>query len=63
MRTEASVELLRRSRLFAGLSEPTLRALAERAVERSYPRQAVSSIRVIPGPGCSWWPAGWSRWW
>jgi CRP/FNR family transcriptional regulator, cyclic AMP receptor protein len=51
MRTEASVELLRRSRLFAGLSEPTLRALAERAVERSYPRHGRIFHQGDPGTG------------
>ena len=38
MRTEAAVALLRRTRLFAGLREETLRALADRSVERSDPR-------------------------
>jgi CRP/FNR family cyclic AMP-dependent transcriptional regulator len=38
MRTEAAVALLRRTRLFAELREDTLRALADRSVERSYPR-------------------------
>jgi len=40
MRTEARAGLLRRTRLFAELSEPTLRVLAERSVERPYPRHS-----------------------
>ena len=51
MRTEASVELLRRTRLFAGLSEPTLRALAERALERSFPRHSRLFYQGDPGTG------------
>jgi CRP-like cAMP-binding protein len=63
MRTEASVELLRRTRLFAGLSEPTLRALVDRALERSVPRHGRLFYQGDPGTGLSWWPAAWSRWW
>jgi CRP-like cAMP-binding protein len=49
MRTEAVVALLRRTRLFAALSEPTLRALAERAVQRSYPRHGRPFHQGDPG--------------
>jgi CRP/FNR family transcriptional regulator, cyclic AMP receptor protein len=51
MRTEASVELLRRTRLFAGLSEPMLRALADRALERSVPRHGRLFYQGDPGTG------------
>jgi CRP/FNR family transcriptional regulator, cyclic AMP receptor protein len=51
LRTEAAVELLRRTRLFAGLSEPTLRALAERTVERSIPRHGRLFYQGDPGTG------------
>jgi CRP-like cAMP-binding protein len=51
MRTEASVELLRRTRLFAGLSEPMLRALADRAIERSFPRHGRLFYQGDPGTG------------
>ena len=51
MRTEAAVELLRRTRLFAGLEEPTLRALAERSVERSFPRHGRLFFQGDPGNG------------
>ena len=51
MRTEAAVELLRRTRLFAGLDEPTLRALAERSVERSFPRHGRLFFQGDPGNG------------
>jgi CRP/FNR family cyclic AMP-dependent transcriptional regulator len=51
MRAEAAVELLRRTRLFAGLEEPTLRALAERAIERSYPRHGRLFYQGDPGTG------------
>jgi CRP/FNR family cyclic AMP-dependent transcriptional regulator len=51
MRAEAAVELLRRTRLFAGLEEPTLRVLAERAVERSYPRHGRLFYQGDPGTG------------
>jgi CRP/FNR family cyclic AMP-dependent transcriptional regulator len=51
MRTEASVELLRRTRLFAGLSEPTLRALADRSLERSFPRHGRLFYQGDPGTG------------
>jgi hypothetical protein len=37
MRTDAAVALLRRTRLFAGLREETLRALADRSIERTFP--------------------------
>ena len=40
MRTEVAVALLRRARLFAELDEETLAALADRSVERSFPRHA-----------------------
>jgi CRP-like cAMP-binding protein len=40
MRTEVAVVLLRRARLFAELDEETLAALADRSVERSFPRHA-----------------------
>jgi hypothetical protein len=48
MRTEAAVALLRRTTLFAALSESTLRALADRAVQRSFPRLTPSGSR----PSC-----------
>jgi CRP-like cAMP-binding protein len=51
MRAEASVELLRRTRLFAGLSEPILRALADRAIERSFPRHGRLFYQGDPGTG------------
>jgi CRP/FNR family transcriptional regulator, cyclic AMP receptor protein len=51
MRAEAAVELLRRTRLFAGLEEPTLRVLAERAIERSYPRHGRLFYQGDPGTG------------
>jgi CRP/FNR family cyclic AMP-dependent transcriptional regulator len=51
VRTDAAVELLRRTRLFAGLDEPTLRALAERSVERSYPRHGRLFFQGDPGDG------------
>ena len=51
MRTEAAVELLRRTRLFAGLDQPTLRALAERSVERSFPRHGRLFFQGDPGDG------------
>ena len=51
MRTEAAVELLRRTRLFAGLDETTLRALAERSVERSFPRHGRLFFQGDPGNG------------
>ncbi len=51
MRTEAAVELLRRTRLFAGLDEPTLRALAERSVERSFQRHGRLFFQGDPGDG------------
>jgi CRP/FNR family cyclic AMP-dependent transcriptional regulator len=51
VRTEAAVELLRRTRLFAGLDEPTLRALAERSVERSFPRHGRLFFQGDPGSG------------
>ena len=40
MRTEVAVALLRRARLFAELDEETFAALADRSVERSFPRHA-----------------------
>jgi len=51
VRTEAAVELLRRTRLFAGLDQPTLRALAERSVERSFPRHGRLFFQGDPGNG------------
>ena len=51
MRTEAAVELLRRTRLFAGLDQPTLRALAERSVERSFSRHGRLFFQGDPGDG------------
>jgi CRP-like cAMP-binding protein len=51
MRTEAAVGLLRRTRLFAGLREETLRALADRSVERSYPRHGRLFYQGDPGSG------------
>jgi CRP/FNR family cyclic AMP-dependent transcriptional regulator len=51
MRTEASVELLRRTRLFAELQEETLRALADRALERSFPRHGRLFYQGDPGTG------------
>jgi CRP/FNR family transcriptional regulator, cyclic AMP receptor protein len=51
MRTEAAVALLQQTRLFAGLGEETLRALAERAVERSYPRHGRFFYQGDPGTG------------
>jgi CRP/FNR family cyclic AMP-dependent transcriptional regulator len=51
MRTEAAVALLRRTRLFAELREDTLRALADRSVERSYPRHGRLFYQGDPGSG------------
>jgi CRP/FNR family transcriptional regulator, cyclic AMP receptor protein len=51
VRTEARVELLGRTRLFAALSEPTLRALAERSVERTIPRHSRLFHQGDPGTG------------
>jgi CRP/FNR family cyclic AMP-dependent transcriptional regulator len=51
MRTEARVELLRQTRLFAGLSEPTLGVLAERSVERPYARHSRLFHQGDPGTG------------
>ena len=51
MRTEAAVGLLRRTRLFAGLAEPTLRTLADRALERSFPRHSRLFHQGDPGTG------------
>jgi CRP/FNR family cyclic AMP-dependent transcriptional regulator len=51
MRIEARVELLRRTRLLAGLSEPTLRALAEQSVERPFPRHSRLFHQGDPGTG------------
>jgi CRP/FNR family cyclic AMP-dependent transcriptional regulator len=51
MQSQAAVALLRRTRLFADLSEPTLRALAERSVERSYPRHGRLFHQGDPGTG------------
>jgi len=51
MRTEAAVALLRRTRLFAELREDTMRALADRSVERSYPRHGRLFYQGDPGSG------------
>jgi CRP/FNR family transcriptional regulator, cyclic AMP receptor protein len=51
MRPEAAVALLRRTRLFAELREETLRALADRSVERSYPRHGRLFYQGDPGSG------------
>jgi hypothetical protein len=51
MRTEAAAALLRRTRLLAGLREETLRALAERSVERSFARQSRLFHQGDPGSG------------
>jgi CRP/FNR family cyclic AMP-dependent transcriptional regulator len=51
MRPEAAIALLRRTRLFAELGEPTLRALAERSVERSFPRHGRLFHQGDPGNG------------
>ena len=51
MRTEAAVALLRRTRLFAELREDTVRALADRSVERSYPRHGRLFYQGDPGSG------------
>ncbi|HEV3465069.1 MAG TPA: Crp/Fnr family transcriptional regulator [Actinomycetota bacterium] len=51
MQSQAAVALLRRTRLFADLSEPTLRALAERSVERSFPRHGRLFHQGDPGTG------------
>jgi CRP-like cAMP-binding protein len=51
MHTEAAVALLRRTRLFAELREDTLRALADRSVERSYPRHGRLFYQGDPGSG------------
>jgi CRP/FNR family transcriptional regulator, cyclic AMP receptor protein len=51
VRTDAAVELLRRTRLFAGLDEPTLRVLAERSVERSFRRHGRLFFQGDPGDG------------
>jgi CRP/FNR family transcriptional regulator, cyclic AMP receptor protein len=51
LRTEAAVGLLRRTRLFAGLGEPTLRTLADRSLERSFPRHGRLFHQGDPGTG------------
>ena len=51
MRTEAAVALLQRTKLFAELGEPILRALADQAVERSYPRHGRLFHQGDPGTG------------
>jgi CRP/FNR family cyclic AMP-dependent transcriptional regulator len=51
VRTDAAVELLRRTRLFTGLDEPTLRVLAERSVERSFRRHSRLFFQGDPGDG------------
>ena len=51
MRTEARAGLLRQTRLFAGLGEPTLRTLADRALERSFPRHSRLFHQGDPGTG------------
>jgi CRP/FNR family transcriptional regulator, cyclic AMP receptor protein len=49
MRTDAAVALLRRTRLFAELREETLRALADRSIERSFPRHGRLFYQGDPG--------------
>jgi CRP/FNR family cyclic AMP-dependent transcriptional regulator len=51
MRTAAGVALLRRTKLFAELGEQTLSALAERSVERTYPRHGRLFHQGDPGGG------------
>ncbi|HEV2929143.1 MAG TPA: cyclic nucleotide-binding domain-containing protein, partial [Propionibacteriaceae bacterium] len=51
MRPDAAVALLRRTRLFAELGEETLRALADRSVERSFPRHGRLFYQGDPGNG------------
>jgi CRP/FNR family transcriptional regulator, cyclic AMP receptor protein len=51
MRTEAAIVLLRKARLFAGLGEQTLQALADRSVERSFPRHGRLFHQGDPGSG------------
>ena len=51
MRTEARVGLLGQTRLFAELGEPTLRVLADRSLERSFPRHARLFHQGDPGSG------------
>jgi CRP/FNR family cyclic AMP-dependent transcriptional regulator len=51
MRLEAAAALLRRTRLFAELREETLAALADRSVERSYPRHGRLFYQGDPGSG------------
>ena len=51
MRTDAAMALLSRTKLFMGLGEPTLQALAERSVERSYPRHGRLFHQGDPGDG------------
>jgi CRP/FNR family cyclic AMP-dependent transcriptional regulator len=51
VRTEAAVGLLRRTRLFAGLGEPTLRVLADRSLERTFPRHSRLFHQGDPGTG------------
>jgi CRP/FNR family transcriptional regulator, cyclic AMP receptor protein len=49
MRTDAAVMLLRRTRLFAELREETLRALADRSIERTFPRHGRLFYQGDPG--------------
>jgi CRP/FNR family cyclic AMP-dependent transcriptional regulator len=49
MRTDAAVALLRRTRLFAELREETLRALADRSIERTFPRHSRLFYQGDPG--------------
>jgi CRP/FNR family transcriptional regulator, cyclic AMP receptor protein len=51
MRTDAAVALLRQARLFADLREETLRTLADRSVERSFPRHGRLFYQGDPGSG------------
>jgi hypothetical protein len=47
MRTEAAVALRGRTTPFAALSESTLRALADRAVQWSYPRLTPFQVKTV----------------
>jgi CRP/FNR family cyclic AMP-dependent transcriptional regulator len=49
MRTDAAVMLLRRTRLFAELREETLQALADRSIERTFPRHGRLFYQGDPG--------------
>jgi CRP/FNR family transcriptional regulator, cyclic AMP receptor protein len=51
VRPEAAVDLLRRTRLFAELGQATLQALADRSIERSFPRHGRLFYQGDPGTG------------